>query len=245
MKPIIQILLVAFCLLIGLAAAVWWFRLRKVGGEEEGTKVKAVTRQPDLWRDFPSAKAAPVLVPHGPYFPLEAKNIDKVVAFDDVVTPSESAYLKALLEKGVTKVSLAKGSTPWLRMLEGRIAKLLQRPTETLEPLEVHLQLPGDEVSPHIDVLEDGGGRQGQRLSTMIVFLNALPPLEEGGRTIFNKLDAGFKPAQGTAIAWNNVVVTNGVAGETDHEMWHMSQALRLDGSSKYTLVAYSREREG
>ncbi len=240
MKPAIPIFLVGICLLLVVGAAVWWFH-RKGKKVIETDNPEEVALDANFWRDFPAAKATPVPVPYGPYFPLEAKGIDKVVAFDDVLSESEMAYLRALM--GSTKRGVLKGSNPWLKSLQSRIAKLLQKDPSSLEALRLIKQDAKDEVSPHIDVLEDGGGRRGQRLSTLQVFLNVLPPLEDGGRIIFNKLDAALKPKAGTAIAWNNVLLGGSSSGSTDHEMWHMSQALTLGGSTKYILVAYSRER--
>jgi len=242
MKATVVVVLVGLCLLLAVGASVWFFRRKKPGGEE-AEETKEVEVDADFWRDFPIARESPLPIPYGPYFPLDAKGIDKVVAFDDVLSESEMVYLRSLLKEGVKKGRLAKGANPWIKALEERIAKLLQKSPQLLEPLRLIRQDPGDESSPHIDALEDGGGKQGQRLSTLHIFLNSLPPLEEGGRTIFNKLDAGLKPKAGTAIGWNNVVVAGGAANQIDHEMWHMSQALTLDNDAKYTLVAYSRER--
>lgn len=249
MKPTIVIVLVALCLLTIVGAAVWWFRRKPPTRTRDVQEVNhEVEVGGDFWRDFPLAKASPLPIPYGPYFPLEAKTIDKVVAFDDVFSESEMVYLRSLLSGNIKHARLPKAGNPWIQSLETRIAKLLQKSPALLEPLRLVRQDPGDESSPHIDALDDGGGRQGQRLSTLHIFLNSLPPLEEGGRTIFNKLDAGLKPKAGTAIGWNNVLLGDksngdGIEHAIDHDMWHMSQALTLDKDAKYTLVAYSRER--
>jgi hypothetical protein len=245
MKPVILIVLVGICLILAMGGAVWWFR-RKPSTEVRQHGGKEVEVDGDFWGDFPAAKSSPVPLAYGPYFPLESKGIDKVVAFDDVLGDSEMAYIRALAGGPNKRVVLRKSANDWVKALEGRLATLLQKDPASLEPLRVCRQDPADEVSPHIDVLEDGGGRQGQRLSTLHVFLNTLPPLEDGGRTIFNTLDAGLKPKAGTAIGWNNVLLDGNGRGQRDqidHEMWHMSQALTLEKSAKYTLVVYSRER--
>lgn len=208
------------------------------------------TLSPDLWIYLPDSKKIPETTPYGPYFPLEKKNIDKIVAFDDVLTDTEAMYLVDVMsdycetlnnKTKSTPVSIILNKTPWVRSIEKRIAKLLQVDPGKLEPLIICRQCHGDETNPHMDTLDDGGGVSGQRLSTMVVFLNNLPPLEDGGRIIFNRLDAGLYPKTGTGIAWNNIDVTT---FEPDHDMWHTSQAVYMEKSVKYTLVAYSRERE-
>lgn len=271
MKAFVPIVLVGLCLVVLVGLAVWVFRRSSASSTSPSQTNRVRTLEGNFWRDFPSAKGGPLPLPYGPYFPLEARGIDKVVAFDDVLGEAEMAYLRALMEEGPEEEGVfEKGANPWLKSLEIRLAKLLQKDPASLEALRIYRHGPKDrqdgpkdkkdgpkdkkdgakhqpetsnQTSPHIDVLEDGGGRQGQRLSTMHIFLNSLPPLEDGGRTIFNKLDAAVKPKAGTAIGWNNVLMEGGQARGTDHEMWHMSQALTLDKSALYTLVVYSRER--
>lgn len=205
---------------------------------------------PDLWSYFPESKLIPPIKPYGPYFPLENMDIDKIVAFDDVLNETETMYLidvmsdycetfDATANTEPARVTLNK--TPWVCAIERRIAKLMQVDPKKLEPIELCRKRYGDKTNPHTDILEDGGGAAGQRLSTMVVFLNNLPPLEDGGRIIFNRINVGLYPKAGTGIAWNNVDIDT---LETDHDMWHTHQPIHMENSIKYILVAYSRERE-
>lgn len=300
MKPVGAIALCAAVLLVALVAVAWFCRRpssetsRQEGGRASTTvsdrghlRDLLVLRRVSLWDEVPMSKRVPPPVPQGPYFPLRN---DKVVAFDDVVSPAECEFLKGVVEASVPKgteqgvetrtssspskpqahqqahppphrwaVRLGKECTPWVRSLEHRLAAILQTHPGKLEPLQVHVyrrrparSSAGDDVHgedlPHLDVLGLAEGADpdspdvaaGQRVSTLVVFLNDLPELEEGGRAIFSKLNGGLRPKQGTAIGWNNV---DPRTKRVDPEVAHTGEPLHLRKSAKYILMAYSRER--
>jgi hypothetical protein len=211
-------------------------------------KKKTVSAVSGKGGKVPLSKRVPLPRPFGPYFPLEAKNIDKVVAFDNVLTPAECDYLRTMVEKfmkssteafGLTYIQ--KESNPWTIHLEKRLAALLQTHPGKLETIQLHRYKRGHEVSPSLDTLsEDDKGSAGQRTSTFIVFLNDLPELEEGGRIVFPSLKAGIRPKQGTAIGRNNV---HPKTKRVDETMVHGEETLYLKRSTKYLLVVRSRER--
>ncbi len=262
-----SVLIVCMCLLlITLGVAAWfWFKKRKTKVKVDETeeddsgqvKVKPKFIQDlSLWDDFPQSKMIRTLGVIGPYFPLEHIRNDKIVAFDRVLTPAETQYLivkgspflgSSLLEGGgenkenrsSSSAFIPKGATPWIKHLEQRFAAILQTKPENLEPIQFCRYTHGQKFEPHLDSLKKVGP-PGQRMSTLLVYLNDLPPEEKGGRTIFDKFNAAIKPQQGTALAWNNV---NPKTGRIDRDMWHEGEVLSYRGSEKFILNVWSRKR--
>ena len=102
---------------------------------------------------------------------------------------------------------LPRGATPLVAALEARAASLADLPVEFLEDLQVVRYHPGEFYKEHYDFLPvtEDVVRWGQRILTVFVYLNDLPPGETGGGTRFPKLGTTIRPAVGTAVKWNNV----------------------------------------
>lgn len=245
MKPIGIIVLCVVCILVLLVGAVFFFRSKKPKEEGE-TKVvnPQCLKSLSLWRDVPLSKKVPTKRPQGPYFPIQ--KTEKVIAFDEVLSDAECAFLIQATDKALTPdasegiVHIKKESTPWVNFLEKRLATILQTHPGKLETLQLHRYKRGSDVThPHLDVI-DKDDPAGQRMSTLIVFLNDLPELEEGGRTIFSRLNGGLRPKKGTAIGWNNVDLKTKVP---DEDVVHTGEPLYLKKSTKYILIGWSRQR--
>jgi prolyl 4-hydroxylase len=96
------------------------------------------------------------------------------------------------------------GETELIARLEQRIAALMNCPVENGEGLQVLRYGAGGHTAPHFDFLIPSNGtnsdsiaRSGQRLSTLIVYLNDVP---QGGETVFPLVGLSVTPRQGNAI---------------------------------------------
>jgi prolyl 4-hydroxylase len=88
--------------------------------------------------------------------------------------------------------------------LDERLSALMNCPVENGEGLQVLRYGPGGEYPPHVDFLAptnswsaDSIGRSGQRVSTLIVYLN---DVAEGGETLFPVAGLSICPRRGNAV---------------------------------------------
>jgi prolyl 4-hydroxylase len=94
--------------------------------------------------------------------------------------------------------------TPFIASLDKRIAELMQVPVVNGEGLQILNYQIGGEYKPHFDYFppELPGSavhiaRGGQRIATLIVYLNTV---EEGGETILPEIGLKVAPVQGNAL---------------------------------------------
>jgi prolyl 4-hydroxylase len=93
---------------------------------------------------------------------------------------------------------------PFVAKLDERISALMNCPVENGEGLQVLRYGPGGQVRPHFDFLvpsnatnSESIARSGQRLSTLIVYLN---DVLEGGETVFPEIGLSVVPRRGDAL---------------------------------------------
>jgi prolyl 4-hydroxylase len=139
-------------------------------------------------------------------------------------------------------VFLKRSETPLVAELEQRLATLAQWPLENGEGLQLLNYREGGEYRPHFDFfppehptspisLHNGG----QRVATLIVYLNTV---EEGGETVFPKLNLKFKPVQGDALYFAYANTNNELDRMTLHggapvhqgDKWIMTKWMRQEG---------------
>ena len=91
-----------------------------------------------------------------------------------------------------------------IAQLDERLAALMNGPTENGEGLQVLRYHPGGQYPPHFDFLDPvtpGGAqsiaRSGQRVSTLIVYLN---DVIEGGETVFPEAGLAVVPRRGNGL---------------------------------------------
>jgi prolyl 4-hydroxylase len=96
------------------------------------------------------------------------------------------------------------GETALIAQLDQRISALMSCPVENGEGLQVLRYGTGGHTAPHFDFLipsnatnSDSISRSGQRLSTLIVYLNDLP---QGGETVFPVVGLSVTPRRGNAV---------------------------------------------
>jgi prolyl 4-hydroxylase len=94
--------------------------------------------------------------------------------------------------------------TPYIAQLDERLAAIMSGPTENGEGLQVLRYRPGGEYPPHFDFLNPAVpasaqsiARSGQRVSTLIVYLN---DVIEGGETVFPEAGLSVVPHRGNGL---------------------------------------------
>jgi prolyl 4-hydroxylase len=94
--------------------------------------------------------------------------------------------------------------TPFVAVLDERISHLMNAPVEHGEGLQVLRYGPGSRSTPHFDFLqpindanERSLKRSGQRISSLVVYLNDVP---DGGETTFPRIGLSVCPQQGNAV---------------------------------------------
>ena len=94
--------------------------------------------------------------------------------------------------------------TPLIARLDQRIAALMNWPVENGEGLQVLRYTAGGHTAPHFDFLVPSNGansdsiaRSGQRMSTLIMYLNDVP---EGGETLFPAVGLAVTPRRGNGV---------------------------------------------
>lgn len=117
--------------------------------------------------------------------------------------------------------------TPLIARIEDRIAELTGFPAENGEGLQMLHYEVGAESTPHVDYLVPGNdanlesiARSGQRVGTMLMYLN---DVERGGETLFPQIGCSVVPRRGQAFYFE---YGNGT-GRSDPASLHASAALR------------------
>jgi len=125
-----------------------------------------------------------------------------------------------------------------------KIAEIANCTPQQIEPFQVARYRKGEEYRLHHDALPLNSVRTtkeqlrgGQRIATVLVYLNDLDSEDHGGRTIFPALDLAFVPRRALALLWWNT----GAEGTLLPEMIHRAEAPEC--STKYVLTCFIRER--
>lgn len=96
------------------------------------------------------------------------------------------------------------GETPLIERLDRRVAQIMNCPVQHGEGLQVLRYGVGGHTAPHFDFLipsnptnQASVARSGQRLSTLIIYLN---DVSSGGETTFPKVGLSVSPRRGNAL---------------------------------------------
>lgn len=125
-----------------------------------------------------------------------------------------------------------------LELINNRLAEVASLPAANAEGLGVLHYAPGERYAPHVDYIPDTPANaehlaaRGQRVRTVLVYLNEG---FEGGATEFPRLNLSFKPARGSALAFDSVTADGAVdpmtlhagAAPTSGEKWIISKWFR------------------
>src|SRR5882757_1064829 len=123
--------------------------------------------------------------------------------------------------------------------LDKRISRLMNAPVENGEGLQVLRYGPGGHSAPHFDFLLPSNtandaslARSGQRMSTLIVYLNDVP---QGGATAFPEIGLSVTPRRGNAVYFEYSNSRQQLDGKSLHagaeviagEKWAMTKWMR------------------
>ena len=114
-----------------------------------------------------------------------------------------------------------------------RAGMLLGLPFTNIETVFVTRYLEGEYYKAHEDFYE---GFDGDRLYTVLIYLNDMEP-DQGGGTVFERLNIGVKPKLGRAVIWTNTNPDGSNHPETRHE------ALPVEnGGEKWVVQLWFRK---
>ncbi len=131
--------------------------------------------------------------------------------------------------------------SPLLAVIDARISALMQMPLENGEGLQVLHYTPGARSSPHFDFLMPGNAanqasiaRSGQRVSTMVIYLNEVI---DGGETMFPEIGLSVVPRKGNAVYFEYCDSLGQLDGRTLHA------AAEVLGGEKWVATKWMRQR--
>ena len=133
------------------------------------------------------------------------------------------------------------GETPFVAMFDRRISEIMNCPVENGEGLQVLRYGPGTKTTPHFDFLapindanRQSLARSGQRVSTLVIYLN---DVAAGGETIFPDAGVSVAPRKGNAVYFE---YCNSVQ-QVDYKSLHAGAPV-LQGE-KWAVTKWMRER--
>jgi prolyl 4-hydroxylase len=129
----------------------------------------------------------------------------------------------------------------FIARLDRRIAEVMNLPIEHGEGLQILHYPQGAGSAPHFDFLVPSNpanqasiARSGQRVSTMVTYLNDVP---EGGETVFAHVGWAVSPQRGNAVCFEYA----NSQGQLDHASLHASNPV-LSGE-KWVATKWMRQR--
>jgi prolyl 4-hydroxylase len=132
--------------------------------------------------------------------------------------------------------------TPLLSRLDRRVSELMQLPLENGEGFQVLHYPAGAEAKAHFDFLTPSNeanraslARSGQRVSTLIVYLNEV---ESGGATTFPQIGLAVLPVRGNAVYFE---YCNAV-GQVDPRSLHAGAPV--ESGEKWVATKWMRQRK-
>lgn len=173
------------------------------------------------------------------------------------LSPAEGAILMAMIDAVAVPSALFSGTAnakyrtsssgtldgndPLVRRVSQRMDNLLGMAGAHGETLQGQRYAPGQEYKLHCDHFPQEASywpemrrSGGQRCWTAMAYLC---DVEEGGETVFPRLDVLVPPRRGTLLIWNNLRADGGPNGETVHA------ARPVARGTKYVLTRWYRER--
>jgi prolyl 4-hydroxylase len=133
----------------------------------------------------------------------------------------------------------ALGETPFIAALDARFSRIMNSPVEHGEGLQVLRYGPGTRSTPHFDFLvpsnaanEESLRRSGQRVSSLVAYLNDVPG---GGETTFPHAGLSVCPHRGNAVYFEycnhrgqvDAASLHAGAPVTEGEKWAVTKWMR------------------
>ena len=133
------------------------------------------------------------------------------------------------------------GETPLLAVLDARFSEIMNLPIEHGEGLQVLRYGPGQRYAPHVDFLVPGNEateqslrRSGQRVSSLVTYLNDVPG---GGETTFPHVALSVSPLRGNGVYFEYCNGRGQVAPASLHAGAPVTQG------EKWAVTKWMRER--
>jgi prolyl 4-hydroxylase len=178
---------------------------------------------------------------------LDARECDALIELarprlrpSTVVDPLTGANREAA-HRNSEGMFFAPGETPLIDALDRRLSGLMRMPVENGEGLQVLRYGPGTQSTPHFDFLVPSNdanraslARSGQRVSTLIVYLN---DVRAGGETVFPELGLAVSPRKGHGLYFEYA----NARGELDGRSAHAGAPV-VEGE-KWAVTKWMRER--
>lgn len=131
--------------------------------------------------------------------------------------------------------------TPFIARLDQRISQLMNSPVDHGEGLQVLRYGPGSQSTPHFDFLvpsnaanERSLARSGQRIGSLVIYLNDVP---NGGETVFPEVGLSVAPCRGHAVYFE---YCNGLS-QLDYLTLHAGAPV-IQGE-KWAVTKWMRQR--
>jgi prolyl 4-hydroxylase len=135
----------------------------------------------------------------------------------------------------------APGETPLIAALDARFSQIMNSPVDHGEGLQVLRYGPGTRYMPHFDFLvprnaasEESLRRSGQRVSSLVAYLNDVPG---GGETTFPRVGLSVCPQRGNAVYFEYC----NSRGQLDAESLHGGAAVTA--GEKWAVTKWMRQR--
>lgn len=216
------------------------------------TTPRVGNRRPLLFEDAP-----PEAAPHSrslPAFEVPILASPKISIIENFLSDEEIA---AVMDLGLPNLrrSLAGGrvesirssSTAYLSYRNSTIKTLIARaahisgyPVPHIEPLQFLKYETGQKYMPHYDFGEACDFKEnaeGRRTVTMLLYLNSLQP-DQGGLTVFPRLDIAVTPRARSAIIFDNILAN----GEGDTRTQHGGNPPTGEGE-KFAVNVWIRSK--
>ena len=135
---------------------------------------------------------------------------------------------------------LGKSRDEIVKQIENAACEYVGLDTHYLEPMQVAVYEKGQKFNPHYDFFSPDSNDisvRGNRTKTILVYLNDVAP-ENGGATVFPKLNLKIQPKAFSAIYFENM---NG--SEVDYNTLHAGEELKTDKHKKYAINIWFREK--
>jgi prolyl 4-hydroxylase len=135
---------------------------------------------------------------------------------------------------------LKKGMNRKVKIIEERIASLLNINYRKIEPLQIVIYEKDQFFKAHLDTFYENSielKQGGNRTHTILIYLNDIDD-ENGGKTIFTRLQMKIQPKKRNAIYFENMI-----NGKIDNRLLHEGESL-YNFNKKYIINVWIREEE-
>jgi len=135
---------------------------------------------------------------------------------------------------------LGKSRDEIVKQIEDAACEYVGLDTNYLEPMQVAVYEKGQKFNPHYDFFSPDSNDisvRGNRTKTLLVYLNDVEP-ENGGATVFPKLNLKIQPKAFSAIYFENMI-----GSEVDYNTLHAGEELKTDKHKKYAINIWFREK--